>query len=85
MVKRLNMIDALIILVILILTVSCLVPIINTIAISLSDKTSAALGRVYFWPIGFNAQAYKEIVKDDRFFNAFWVSVLRVLLGGSLN
>jgi len=61
------------------------VPILNTIAISLSDKTSATLGRVYFTPVGFNTQAYKEILRDQRFFDAFGVSVLRVALGGSLN
>lgn len=85
MVKRLNAVDYLIIAVILILTVSCLVPIINTVAISLSDKTSAALGRVFFTPVGFNAQAYREIVRDQRFFDSFMVSVLRVILGGSMN
>ncbi len=85
MVKRLNFVDYIIIAVILVMTVSCLIPIVNTIAISLSDKTSAALGRVYFWPVGFNAQAYKEIMRDQRFFDSFMVSVLRVILGGSLN
>ncbi len=85
MVKRLNAVDYVIIFVILVLTVSCLIPIVNTIAISLSDKTSAALGKVFFVPVGFNTQAYKEIVRDERFFKSFLVSVWRVLLGGSLN
>ncbi len=62
-----------------------MVPIINTIAISLSDKTSAALGKVFFWPINFNSTAYTEIVNDRRFFDAFGVSVLRVVLGTSIN
>ncbi|MGI6691878.1 MAG: carbohydrate ABC transporter permease [Christensenellales bacterium] len=85
MVKRFNAVDVVIIIIISILTISCLVPILNTIAISLSDKTSATLGRVYFTPVGFNTQAYKEILRDQRFFDAFGVSVLRVVLGGSLN
>jgi putative aldouronate transport system permease protein len=85
MVKRFNAVDVVIIIIISILTISCLVPILNTIAISLSDKTSATLGRVYFTPVGFNTQAYKEILRDQRFFDAFGVSVLRVALGGSLN
>lgn len=83
--RKINIADLFIYAIILILTISCLIPIVNTIAISMSDKTSAALGQVYFLPKNFNIEAYKEILKDTRFFTAFGVSVVRVLIGTSLN
>ncbi|MDR1438484.1 MAG: carbohydrate ABC transporter permease [Clostridiales bacterium] len=64
---------------------TCLVPMLNTLAISLSDKTSAALGRVYFWPINFNMSSYAKILEEQQFFRSFGVSVLRVALGGFIN
>lgn len=83
--RKINIADLFIYAIILLLTISCLIPIVNTIAISMSDKTSAALGQVYFLPKNFNIEAYKEILKDTRFFTAFGVSVVRVLIGTSLN
>jgi hypothetical protein len=35
--------------------------------------------------VGFNLDAYGFILRDDKFWQAFGVSVLRVLLGGALN
>lgn len=63
----------------------CLIPLLNSLAISLSDKTSAALGDVYLLPKNFTLAAYWEMVADSRYFTAFGVSLLRVALGGMLN
>lgn len=63
----------------------CLIPLLNSLAISLSDKTSAALGDVYLLPKNFTLAAYQEMVADSRYFTAFGVSLLRVALGGMLN
>lgn len=83
--NKYNFVDVLIIIVLLIMTVSCLIPILNTLAMSLSDKTSAALGEVMFLPKNFTISPYVEIVKEGRFFTAFGVSVWRVVLGTSIN
>lgn len=83
--KRINFIDVIIVIVLCIMAASCLIPILNAVAISFSDKTSAALGNVYFWPKNFNLSSYKEILKDSRYFTAFGVSVMRVLLGTTIN
>lgn len=64
---------------------SCLVPMLNAVAISLSDKTSAALGKVYFFPVNFNVSSYKQILEEDQFFRSFSTSLLRVFLGGLIN
>lgn len=80
-----TVVDVIIIIFLLLMTVSCLIPILNTLAMSFSDKTSAALGKVFFLPVNFTTASYVEIVKEGRFFTAFNVSVLRVILGASLN
>lgn len=85
MVKRVNGVDILIFVIVTILALACLIPILNTIAISMSDKTSATLGKVYFIPKGFNLSGYEEILNDTRFFDSFRVSVLRVILGAGLS
>lgn len=83
--KKISVVDILIMVVVSLMCLSCLVPILNAIAISFSDKTSAALGEVYFLPKNFNLTSYQEILKDQRFFDSFGVSVLRVLLGTFIN
>lgn len=83
--RKFNAVDALILLVVLLITSTSLIPIINTIMISLSDRTSVAIGAVTFWPVNFNVASYRAVLEDARFFRAFWVSVQRVLLGTSIS
>jgi len=85
MTKRFNIVDGLIVIVISIITLSCLIPIVNTIMISLSDKASVAMGKVTFWPVNFNTNSYRELLKDTRFFTSFGVSVRRVLLAAGIS
>ena len=63
----------------------CIAPVINTVAISFSEQSKAAAGLVYFWPVDFSLSSYKKLLEDARFFNAFLISVERVILGGGLN
>ena len=49
--KKLKFSDVLIYFFLLFCGIICLVPILNTIAISFSDRTSAAMGLVKLWPI----------------------------------
>lgn len=63
----------------------CVMPLWYTLAVSLSDNAAASSGRVSFWPVGFNLNAYQEIMGDSKFFNSFWVSIQRVVLGSTLN
>lgn len=79
--KRLTAFDAVVYLLLAIFSLLCLVPLLNTLAISFSDRTSAAAGKVYFWPVNFTAAAYKEMLKDRQFFVSFGVSVVRVIIG----
>ncbi len=59
----------------------CISPIINTVAISLSTSGAVASGKVTFWPVNFTLSSYDFIMKGGAFYTAFMVSVRRVLLG----
>lgn len=64
----------------LILMLSCLLPLLYTLAVSFSSKAAAEAGLVTFWPIGFTTQAYRDIMKESAFFKSFLTSVERVVL-----
>ncbi|MDR1325485.1 MAG: carbohydrate ABC transporter permease [Treponema sp.] len=63
------------------LTFLCLYPIWYALCLSISDKAAANSGIVTFYPIGFTIQSYKEIMRDSMFFNSFWISIQRTVLG----
>lgn len=64
-----------------IMALTCLYPIWYAFCVSISDKTAANSGMVTLYPVGFSTIAYREIMKDNTFFHAFGVSVLRAGLG----
>jgi putative aldouronate transport system permease protein len=80
-----KVIDWLIVVVLLLLGFSTLLPLINTLAISLSNKAAVSGGLVNLWPVGFNLNAYAYITQDASFWRAFLVSIERVVLGGVIN
>lgn len=63
----------------------CLLPIIHTLALSLSDRASATAGKVSLWPVNFTTAAYRAILKDEQFFISFKNSVVRAALGVPIN
>ncbi|NCU27764.1 carbohydrate ABC transporter permease, partial [Candidatus Nomurabacteria bacterium] len=77
--------DAVIIFVLAAAALICILPIINTLAVSLSDKAKAEAGLVMLWPVDFTLASYEKLLTDDLFFNSFWISTKRVLIGGVLN
>lgn len=83
--KKCTAVDVIITLFLIVCGLICLIPILNTVAISFSDKTSAALGNVVLWPVNFNLSAYKAMLEEKQFFQAFMVSVKRVVLGTGIN
>ena len=85
MVRKWSIVDIIVIIMLVITMLLSLLPIINTFAISLSDKTNAAMGKVSFWPINFTLVAYENIIRDQLFFRAFYNSVLRVIVGVFIN
>ena len=71
-------------LILLLLAFSCLLPILNTVAISLSNQAYAATGRVGLIPVEFTLSSYEKLMAEATFGRAFLISVLRVLLGVTL-
>ena len=63
----------------------CLLPIMNTIAISFSGKAVAMAGEVFLLPKDFTLASYTAILKDGQFFRSFFNSVVRILLGVPIN
>lgn len=83
--KKIDVADIIISIIIVLIALTCLVPALNTIAISFSDKTSAGLGKVFIWPVNFTIAPYTEILKDIQFLKSFLISLERVFLGGVIN
>lgn len=67
----------------ILMTLACLLPLWYTLMISFSTKSAVQAGQVALYPIGFNWASYQQILEDKHFFQSFWVSTQRVLLGGA--
>lgn len=77
--------DVFIWLVLLVLTLSCLLPLLNLVAVSLSDNAAASANLVGVIPVNFTVSAYKKIMEETQFWRSFGISVLRVVLGLLIN
>lgn len=75
-----RMLNILFAVILITLALSCLLPLLYNLAVSLSSKAAAEAGLVSFWPVGFTLNAYKEIMGEKSFFVSFFVAVKRVLL-----
>lgn len=73
--------DIIIVVVLVSLALLCIFPLWYTFCISVSEKSKVAAGLVTLWPIGFNTNAYRDILGDANFLRSFWTSVQRVFLG----
>lgn len=49
----------------------CLVPFLYMLALSFSDAKAIVNNQVSFWPVGFNVDAYKQIITYPNFFRAY--------------
>ncbi|WJH33126.1 carbohydrate ABC transporter permease [Paenibacillus sp. CC-CFT747] len=67
------------------LTLLCLFPVINVLAVSLSSSAAAAAGEVAVWPVEFTVKSYQFVLQSGQFTGSFQNSVIRVLAGVSLS
>ena len=65
--------------------VFCLIPFAHLLAVSFSDSSAVAAGRVSFWPVNSTVAAYRFAILGGKFGPAMWISVKRVLIGVSVN
>ncbi|MDI6617813.1 MAG: carbohydrate ABC transporter permease [Clostridiales bacterium] len=67
------------------LMLTCFYPLWYTLCVSISNKAAANAGLVTFYPIGFSLVSYKEIIGDKLFFNSFWISIQRTVIGSAFS
>ena len=77
--------DAIIVVMVGCLGIVCLIPILNSLALSLSDKAIVEAGSVFLVPRRINLTSYDIILEDRQFFRSFLISIERVVLGGIIN
>ncbi|MFV0400773.1 MAG: carbohydrate ABC transporter permease [Oscillospiraceae bacterium] len=80
-----RIVDAVVFVLLILIGLVCLMPLLHVVALSFSDKAAALAGKVGLLPVNPSLAAYDYLLADSRFFTSFGVSVLRVLLGGSIN
>lgn len=73
------------VLLMLAITLLCLLPLINVLALSFSSAAAAATGKVTLWPIEPTTAAFHQIMKKREFLGTFWTSTKRVFFGVPIN
>ena len=81
MVRKFGVSDVIIYIILAVLALLCIISILHMIAISFSDNAAAAAGLVGFWPVRFNTAAYEILLDNSRFFDAYLITIYRVILG----
>lgn len=66
-------------------TITCVVPVIHIAAISLSSERAIISGFVGLWPVDFNLQSYMYLIKGTRIMSSFWNSVEITVIGTALS
>ena len=77
--------QALIWLVVILMTLSCLLPLINMVAISLSSSNAVASNTVGLLPVELTFSTYEKLLNDSQFWASFWISEQRVVIGTIIN
>ena len=77
--------DLLIGLVVGLMTLSCLLPLLNMVAVSFSSSEAATANLVGLWPRDFTVASYSKLLKDTQFGRSFSISVLRAVIGTALS
>jgi len=70
--------DTIIYMVLALILVSCLVPFIHLIMVSVSSRPAVTGDRVGMWPVGFNMDNYSAVLEKDRFTNSLLITLLRL-------
>ena len=68
--------DFVIVAVCIVLIFVCLLPMLNVLARSLSDTRYLIRNEVTLWPKGLNFEAYKTVLKNERFVHSLWYTAL---------
>lgn len=80
-----KLMDTVVWLIVILMTLCCLLPLLNTLAISFSNNSAVNANQVGILPVGFTLSSYKKLLEDNQFWRSAWISVLRVVLGTGLS
>jgi putative aldouronate transport system permease protein len=67
------------------IALTCLLPMLNLLAISLSSSSAVSTGKVGLWPMDFTLESYSFMAAKPAFFQSMRVSGLRILLAVPLS
>ena len=71
-------------LILILVAVVIILPILNLVAVSVSEQTPVISGKVKFWPMGFQLDAYRYVMGSRQFFSSLSVSLFVTLAGSAL-
>lgn len=83
--KGLSVGDYIFIAICVIITIICLLPMVHLLAKSLSGADYLIKGKVTLLPKGFNIDAYKKVLGDQKYIHAFWWTAFLTLVGTLLS
>ncbi len=61
----------------LISVILCLFPVLNVVAVSMSSNSAILASKVFVWPVNFNVESYKAIIKDS---TMIWSLVYTIII-----
>lgn len=65
----------------ILIALTCILPLINLFAVSLSSKAAANSGQVTFWPIDFTTLAYEKTFANKNFVRSMFIALARTITG----
>lgn len=78
--KSIKLGDWIFVILCVIISILCLVPMLNLLARSLSAADALVKHEVYLWPKGWNVEAYRMVLEDAKYIRAFiWTVILTVI------
>ena len=84
-VKRVRVSDFVIAFIILLLSLTCIIPFIHIAAKSISSNTAVLSKSVYLWPKGVNFEAYASVFRDGQLTHSMiytiWMTFLFTVIG----
>ena len=71
--------------VLIVISLTCILPFLHLIALSLSEGQAVDLGRVWLWPVGLDLTAYRYFFENTPALRAFNNSIIITLVGTALS
>lgn len=78
--RKSKTVDWVLVLVCILLSLICLLPMVNLLARSLSASDALVRREVYLWPKGFNLDAYGMVLGDAKYIRAFFWTVFLTII-----